>query len=218
MAARSSNGRRAHAGAALRAAATAAETSASPATAPRHTTSPVAGLWETSVSPVRSEGDMQNLHALGYAQGGGEGVVEDHGTVRQKFQPPVRGAKVAVAAGGDQHVEAGVSKRADLGDGGAAVVLHRLQVGDVGGHGRPGVENVHIALVAKALLRQEGIGALPVPVRAADGGLGGGRQQARIDGVFGHQVSNELVAVQAVEAVRVLELHVEEVAAQPFPE
>src|SRR3546814_6938263 len=80
------------------------------------------------------------------------------------------------------------------------------------GHRRAAIEDVHIIFEGEALIFEH-------PHRGASGGMRDADHRARgvgqhrdIDGVLGHQVGDELVAVDRVELIGLLEIHPEEFA------
>src|SRR3546814_17731104 len=82
-------------------------------------------------------------------------------------------------------------------------------------YGRAAVEDVDITVITKAFLLQHRQCRLAAVMHLADRGAGVVAQQRGIDRVLGHQIGDELVAVESIEAVSLLQAHTEKLFAKP---
>ena len=86
------------------------------------------------------------------------------------------------------------------------------------GHRRAAVENVDVIFKGEALILQHPHRGAPGGVRNADHRARGFGQHRDIDRMLGHQVGDELVAMDRVELVGFLKAHPEKLARDPVPE
>ena len=87
-----------------------------------------------------------------------------------------------------------------------------------GGHGRAAIEDVDIILVRKAFIFQHPHCRAAADIGAAEHMPRAVGEHRDIDRVLGHQISNELVAVQRIERVRLVEAHAEKAPGDAVPE
>src|SRR5690554_1783694 len=103
-------------------------------------------------------------------------------------------------------------------DATAAGATHGAHVIDVGLHGGAAVEDVDIALPAQPLLLEHGQRRAGLLVDPADAGPGRLGEEGGVDGVLRHQLADEALLAEPGEAVRLVEVHGEEVGPQAVPE